>query len=300
MKRISQFLFMSLFVALFFQNCSGKNFQGLEDLNLERKGNGESYTGKIYHYRLPDSQICGDQSNISSSILATETSKFYLIRDACVDLAQPEEILGAELTLIPDANALVYKQERFVSETLPTASGAMPRVAAKTTYEVYPNRTCGGYADYQAAPAIVSGGQCAAFGRVATTASRATVNSGNKYQFSMYNASSQTHSVSFRQITYQSIEVSARHNPNSVDLVLYSYEPVRWVIRGNTAAVRSVHVSGYHCAVVAGVPARLVSISTTEQGASANAATLQISNRLAKNEQVYDGSCKPDRTFVAD
>ena len=123
---------------------------------------------------------------------------------------------------------------------------------------------------------------------------------GATYILSMYNASNLSHGLvpaTHRAIVAQKIAVSAALPPNSVDLVLYSYEPVRWRIEGNLLAIRSVHVRGYHCAFVEGVPAAAVSIDTYEQGADANSSRLPLSLNIAQDFAVYEGSCAADNRF---
>ena len=128
-------------------------------------------------------------------------------------------------------------------------------------------------------------------------------NDGGTFILSMYNASNLSHGLTpapNRAITFQKVAIAAGLAENSVDLVLYSYEPVRWEIYGNTAAVRSVHVRGYHCALVEGVAAAKVSIATYEQGTSDNAGRLPLSLNILKDESVYEGSCLANQTFIVE
>jgi hypothetical protein len=126
---------------------------------------------------------------------------------------------------------------------------------------------------------------------------------GNLFSLRMYNASNLTHAEHVlqpqglsgsRYITYQNVIIADNRAPNSIDLRLESYEPVEWRIQGNTRAVRSVRVNGYHCASVTGVLASLVTISTYEQGRLPDPAE---SATLNQSVYVYDGSCFADRAF---
>lgn len=123
---------------------------------------------------------------------------------------------------------------------------------------------------------------------------------GATYIISMYNASNLSHGLiptTFREIVTQKVNIAATLGDNSVDLVLYSYEPVHWRIEGQTGAVRSVHVRGYHCATVAGVDSSIVSIDTYDQGKSPNADALPLSNNIALDTSIYEGSCVAGNRF---
>jgi hypothetical protein len=125
------------------------------------------------------------------------------------------------------------------------------------------------------------------------------VDSGVRFEFAMYNVSNVTHSTAFRTIAAQNVFVGNNLPDNSVDLVLSSYEPVEWNVIGNVRAVRSVHVSGYHCAQVRGVPQSIVELSTFEQGDFLNP-QLPLARRLGATTNVYEGSCLQNQTFRAE
>lgn len=123
---------------------------------------------------------------------------------------------------------------------------------------------------------------------------------GRTYIISMYNASNLSHGLvpgPYRSFVTQKINVGTNLAANSVDLVLYSYEPVHWEIEGNANAVRSVHVRGYHCATVDGVDGSNVSFNTYDQGQSANLDLLPLSQNIASETSIYEGSCVAGNRF---
>ncbi len=128
-----------------------------------------------------------------------------------------------------------------------------------------------------------------------------SVDTGQTIRFRMYNASNLSHGLvpsSHRFLATQKISLAPGLAAASVDLVLSSYEPVIWQMIGNTAAVRSVHVDGYHCAKVEGVDASRVRIQTYEQGVIEPSSPLPLSRIIALDQSFYEGSCLADNTLV--
>ncbi len=159
--------------------------------------------------------------------------------------------------------------------------------------------TACGYPAYAGVYRGPSESSCGSESAVRATSSSNLVSSGVTYRFSIYNVTTLSHSGNDRSEGVQYVRVASSHAANSVDLVLSAYEPTHWVIIGNTAAVRSVHALGYHCADVSGVDGNKISVSTNDNGSSNNVNLLPLSTHIAVDLGYYDGTCAVDRTFNA-
>lgn len=235
----------------------------------QSSGNGDSYSGKTFVFKGANSTCA-----VESAIVYNFDGEFLLTRQGCEDLNPAVELSAAQVSLDFQNSRLTYSGETYINEFNPSCN----------------------YAEFTGN--VSSGGECTATDAVNAVVSQNLVSGGVRYEFAMYNASSSTSDFYNRYITYQKVQISAGLGANSVDLVLSSYEPVRWEFTGNTAAIRSVHIRGYHCATYTGVNPALVSISTYEQGDSANVRTLPLSLNISASTSAYEGSCLPNRTLV--
>lgn len=235
----------------------------------QSSGNGDSYSGKTFVLQSAD-PACG----IESAILYDYDGDFFLTRENCTDLNPYLPLAPEKVDLRFQNGELMYEGEIYRSEYNPACS--------------YPEFT----------GMVPPPGECTATQPVSAVESQNRVGDGTRYEFAMYNASSSTHGYSGRSITYQRVDIAAGLAADSVDLVLSSYEPVRWEFSGNVAAVRSVHIRGYHCATYTGISGAKVSLSTYEQGDSPNVLNLPLSLNLGASTSAYEGSCLANRTLV--
>ncbi len=239
---------------------------------VQSSGNGDSYSGKTYKFKNPNGACPTD---IESAIVFNADGEFFLTRENCETLNPFIQLEPGQVNHDFQNSQLTYDGEVYVNEYNPSCS-----------YPEYPS------------PIPDSGGDCSATPMQQAVFSTNIVSSGNRYEFAIYNASSATHDFYNRHITYQRVSVDAGLAANSVDIVVSSYEPVRWEFIGNVAAIRSVHIRGYHCATYTGVDPALVSLSTYEQGSSPNVLSLPLALNLAAQSSMYEGTCAPSRTFV--
>lgn len=224
---------------------------------------------------------------------------FMQTKRDCIPLNPAEQLNPADVAVDATGTTLRYASEIYVTDsgsaaTTGGASGQMP--AAPPPAPPAPSFTPS--CNYPEFSGTATGSECHPTSSYDLSGlSSTSVSEGSSYQFIMYNASNSTHGASGeRYITYQNVAIAPGHAPNSVDLVLYSYEPVRWQIIGDTNAVRSVFVKGYHCAIVTGVDSSKVSINTYEQGA--NGLVLPLSINLVSTVNTYEGACQPGRAFI--
>lgn len=236
----------------------------------QSSGNGDSYSGKTFVFKGANPGCA-----IESAILYDFEGEFHLTRDNCEDLNPYVPIPADQVVLDFQSGQLIYSGETYVSDEF--------------------NYSCN-YPEFTGT--VPSGGSCTATSFMNAVVSQNRVSDGVRYEFAMYNASNNTHGVFSRHITYQKVEIRSGLAIDSVDLVLSSYEPVRWEFVGNVAAIRSVHIRGYHCATYTGVANSKVSISTYEQGDSPNVLSLPLSLGLGASTSSYEGSCLLDRTLV--
>lgn len=112
-------------------NCSRPRF-GEKGASLGgQQQNGDSYSGKLYHYVLEDG-VCADGSEISATINATGAA-FFKMRSECVNLEPPVPIPATEIAMSEDQTSLTYRSQSFyVSDQNGTSN--LSRMTCTTTH----------------------------------------------------------------------------------------------------------------------------------------------------------------------
>lgn len=239
--------------------------------HLFSSGNGDSYQGKAYKYQNPSGSCPTD---FESVILYNADGEFFLAKENCQAVEPHIQLDPAQINHDFQRSQLIYDGDTYVNIYNPACN-----------YEEYTG-------------SVSTGGDCSAADMEEAVVTLNQVASGGRVELVIYNAASETHNFNSQKITFQKVSLAAGLAANSVDVVVSSYEPVRWEFEGNVAAIRSVHVRGYHCALTTGVDPAKVSISTYEQGTSPNTLAMPLSLNLLSTASFYDGTCAPNRTFV--